>query len=145
MGLATGSFGIGGPGDVSVAAVELDRDGGVSVYAAAADPGEGNDSMLLQLTAEFMGLPFDKVRLYTRDTDHTAASGPAAGSRITYMIGGALLDALGQLQSAMRETGAQTSEALAAAGKTPGRSIPKPARGLPSNPRCTLCKWLNWK
>jgi aldehyde oxidoreductase len=117
VGLATGSFGIGGPGDVSVAAVELDRDGGVSVYAAAADPGEGNDSMLLQLTAEFMGMPLDKVRLYTRDTDHTAASGPAAGSRITYMIGGALLDALGQLRSAMQETGAQTSEALAAAGK----------------------------
>jgi aldehyde oxidoreductase len=117
VGLATGSFGIGGPGDVSVAAVELDRDGGVSVYAAAADPGEGNDSMLLQLTAEFMGMPLERVRLYTRDTDHTAASGPAAGSRITYMIGGALLDALGQLRSAMRETGAQTSEALAAAGK----------------------------
>ncbi len=117
VGLATGSFGIGGPGDVSVAAVELDPDGGVSVYAAAADPGEGNDSMLLQLTAEFMGLPFDKVRLHTRDTDHTSASGPAAGSRITYMIGNAVLDALGQLRGAMEETGARDSETLAAAGK----------------------------
>lgn len=102
---------------MSVAAVELDPDGGVSVYAAAADPGEGNDSMLLQLTAEFMGLPFGKVRLHTRDTDNTAASGPAAGSRITYMIGNAVLDALRQLRSAMEETGAQNSEALAAAGK----------------------------
>ncbi len=118
VGLATGSFGIGGPGDVSVAAVELDPDGGVSVYAAAADPGEGNDSMLLQLTAETMGLPFDKVRLHTRDTDHTAASGPAAGSRITYMIGNAVLDALRQLRGAMEETGAKDSEALAAAGKS---------------------------
>ncbi|MGO9021003.1 MAG: molybdopterin-dependent oxidoreductase [Syntrophobacteraceae bacterium] len=117
VGLATGSFGIGGPGDIAVAAVELDPDGGVSVFAAAADPGEGNDSMLLQLTAEFMGLPFEKVRLHTRDTDHTAASGPSAGSRITYMIGGALLDALEQLRSAMKETGAQNPEALVAAGK----------------------------
>jgi aldehyde oxidoreductase len=117
VGLATGSFGIGGPGDVSVAAVELDPDGGVSVFAAAADPGEGNDSMLLQLTAEFMGLPFEKVRVHTRDTDYTAASGPAAGSRITYMIGSALLDALSQLQSAMNETGAKNSDALAVAGK----------------------------
>ncbi|MGA2402921.1 MAG: molybdopterin cofactor-binding domain-containing protein, partial [Syntrophobacteraceae bacterium] len=117
VGLATGSFGIGGPGDVAVAAAELDPDGGVSVFAAAADPGEGNDSMLLQLSAEFMGIPLEKVRVHTRDTDHTAASGPAAGSRITYMIGGALIDALEQLRSAMRETGAQTSEALAAAGK----------------------------
>ena len=117
VGLATGSFGIGGPGDASVAAVQLDPDGGVSVFAAAADPGEGNDSMLTQLTAEFMGIPMQKVRIHTRDTDHTAASGPAAGSRITYMIGGALIDALEQLKSAMNETGAQTSEALASAGK----------------------------
>ena len=118
VGLGTGAFGIGGPGDISVAAVELDADGGISVYAAAADPGEGNDSMLTQLTAAFMGIPLGKVRLYTRDTDHTAASGPAAGSRITYMIGGALINALEQLKTAMHETGAQTADALEAAGKT---------------------------
>ena len=117
VGVACGSFGIGGPGDQSVALAELNPDGGVSVYAAVADPGEGNDSMLTQLTAEFMSIPMDKVRIYTRDTDLTAASGPAAGSRITYMIGNALLDALGQLKNAMQETGAHNSEALAAAGK----------------------------
>ena len=117
VGLATGSFGIGGPGDLSVAAVELDHDGGISVFAAAADPGEGNDSMLTQFTAQFMGIPMEKVRIHTRDTDHTAASGPAAGSRITYMIGSALIDALEQLKSAMKDAGAQTSEALSSAGK----------------------------
>jgi aldehyde oxidoreductase len=118
VGLGTGAFGIGGPGDVSVAAVELDADGGISVYAAAADPGEGNDSMLSQLTAAFMGIPLDKVRLYTRDTTLTSASGPAAGSRITYMIGGALINALEQLKAAMQETGACTSEALETAGRS---------------------------
>ena len=118
VGLAAGAFGIGGPGDVSVASVTLDDDGGISVYAAAADPGEGNDSMLSQLTAEFMGLSMDRIRLYTRDTDNTAASGPAAGSRITYMIGNALIDALHQLKAAMEETGAKTGADLEAAGKT---------------------------
>ena len=117
VGLATGSFGIGGPGDQAIAACELDSDGGVSVYAAAADPGEGNDSMLTQITAEVMGLPLKKVRLYTRHTDLTAASGPAAGSRITYMVGGAVVDALNQLKAAMAETGAKTSAELEAAGK----------------------------
>ena len=34
VGLATGSFGIGGPGDVAVATVALDADGGVSIHAA---------------------------------------------------------------------------------------------------------------
>ena len=117
VGLGTGSFGIGGPGDASTAAVELDDDGGVSIYAAAADPGEGNDSMLTQITAQVMGIGLDQVRLNTRITDQTAASGPAAGSRITYMIGAAVVDALKQLKEAMAETGAKTGEALKAAGK----------------------------
>lgn len=117
VGIATGAFGIGGPGDASVAAVELDDDGGISVFAAAADPGEGNDSMLSQLTAEFMGLSMDRIRLYTRDTDNTAASGPAAGSRITYMIGNALIDALTQLKAVMQEIGATTGTELETAGK----------------------------
>jgi aldehyde oxidoreductase len=118
VGIAAGAFGIGGPGDVSVASVELDDDGGISVYAAAADPGEGNDSMLSQLTAEFTGLAMDRIRLHTRDTDNTAASGPAAGSRITYMIGNALIDALTQLKAAMLEVGATTGAELQAAGKS---------------------------
>jgi aldehyde oxidoreductase len=118
VGLATGAFGIGMPGDTSVAAVELDPDGGISVYAAAADPGEGNDSMLTQLTAEFMEIPLERVRLHTRDTGNTAASGPAAGSRITYMIGNALINSLEQLKAAMQQTGAKTSQELEAAGKS---------------------------
>jgi aldehyde oxidoreductase len=94
VGLANGSFGIGDPGDSVVVAVELDTDGGVSVYTAAADPGEGNDSMLSQIAAEVMGLPLDKVRLFTRSTDLTADAGGAWGSRITHMVGGATVDAL---------------------------------------------------
>ena len=118
VGLGCGSFGIGGPGDSSVAAVELDDDGGVSIFAAAADPGEGNDSMLTQIACEMMGLTLDKVRLFTRSTDNTAASGPAAGSRITYMIGNALVDGLKQMQAVMAETGAKTGTELEAAGKS---------------------------
>ena len=122
VGLGTGAFGIGGPGDAGNAAVELDADGGVSVYAAAADPGEGNDSMLSQLTARVMGIPLEKVRLHTRSTDNTTASGPAAGSRITYMIGGALVNGLEQLKAAIQETGAANAKELEAAGK-PARYI----------------------
>ncbi|MBU1277006.1 MAG: molybdopterin-dependent oxidoreductase [Proteobacteria bacterium] len=117
VGLACGSFGIGGPGDASVVAVELDDDGGVSIFAAAADPGEGNDSMLTQIACEVMGLGMDKVRLNTRSTDVTAASGPAAGSRITYMMGNALIDGLRQIKELMAETGAKTGKELEAAGK----------------------------
>jgi len=117
VGLGAGAHGVGRPGEVAVAVAELDPDGGISIYAAAADPGEGNDSMLSQLTADFMNIPLPKVRLYTRDTRQTSASGPAAGSRITYMVGGALINALEQLKETMRETGAKTPDELKAAGK----------------------------
>lgn len=117
VGLAAGAFGIGGPGDNAIAALELDDDGGVTVYAAAPDPGEGTDSMLTQLTAANMNLPLHKVRLVTRDTDRTTATGPAAASRLTFMVGGALLDAIYQLKNTMAEIGANTANDLRKANK----------------------------
>ena len=117
VGLGCGSFGISLAGDAAVAAVELDPDNGVSVYAAAADPGEGNDAMFTQLAAHMLDLPLDKVRIHLRDTDNTTAAGPAAGSRITFMVGGALQDAINQLKEAMEEAGARTYQGLVDAGK----------------------------
>ena len=117
VGLGAGAHGVGRTGENAVASVEMDVDGGVSIYAAAADPGEGTDSMLSQITASLMNVPLHKVRLHTRETDLTTASGPAAGSRSTYMIGGALINALQQLKEAMQATGARNSEELLAAGK----------------------------
>jgi aldehyde oxidoreductase len=73
--------------------------------------------MLTQLTAKHMDIPMEKVRLYTRDTERTTASGPAAGSRVTYMMGGALIHALDQLKEAMKEAGTASYEGLVAAGK----------------------------
>jgi aldehyde oxidoreductase len=117
VGLGAAAFGIGQPGDKAAAAVDLDPDDGVTVSAAAADPGEGNDSMLSQLAAQVLGLPLDRVRVATRDTDHTAASGPASGSRITYMIGGAAVDALNQLRQAAAEVGSLSWKAFREAGR----------------------------
>ena len=111
VGLGTGSFGIGAAGDTATVSVELDPDGGLTVYGAVADPGEGNDSMLTQTAADMLDLPLDKVRLVTRDTDHTAASGPAAASRLTYMAGGAMVNAIEQLQAAMAQAGATKADA----------------------------------
>jgi aldehyde oxidoreductase len=117
VGLGTGAFGISYPGDSANAAVELDPDGGLTVFAAAADPGEGNDSMFVQVAAHLMGLPMDKIRLVTRSTDRTTATGPAAGSRMTYMVGGAMVDAIQKLKAAMTEAGVATYEQLRASGK----------------------------
>ncbi len=117
VGLAGSSFGIGEPGDVSHVAVEIDPDGGLSIYGSIADPGEGNDAMLTQLGAHLMGLPMEKIRLKTRDTEETPNSGVSAGSRQTYMSGPALLKAIDALKKALDETGAKTRDELVKAGK----------------------------
>jgi aldehyde oxidoreductase len=117
VGLAAMSFGIGKPGDSSHVAVECDPDDGITIYAAVADPGEGNDSMLAQIGAYLMGLPLEKVRLVCRTTASTVETGSSSGSRQTYMSGGALANAVEQLKEAMREGGARTYAALLKAGK----------------------------
>jgi aldehyde oxidoreductase len=117
VGLGTHAFGIASPGDAGIIAVDLDPDDGITIYAAVADPGEGNDSMLTQIASHGLGIPMNKVRLVTRDTNHTAAMGPAAGSRITYVAGNSLINALGQLKAAMKEANADTFDKLKKAGK----------------------------
>lgn len=117
VGLGVHSFGIGGPGDTGRVAVELDPDDGITIYAAVADPGEGNDSMLTQIASHLTGIPMGKIRLVTRDTDRTTAMGPAAASRMTYMAGGSLVLAIEQLKRAMEEAGSNTYEGLKKAGK----------------------------
>ncbi|EFK11738.1 aldehyde oxidase and xanthine dehydrogenase, molybdopterin binding domain protein [delta proteobacterium NaphS2] len=117
VGLGCNAYGIGAAGEKAELYVEVDPDDGITIYAAVADPGEGNDSMLTQIAAHILGLPMGKVRLYTRDTEKTVNTGWAAGSRMTYMAGGALVNALEKLQQAMKEAGTKTCDGLKKAGK----------------------------
>ena len=117
VGIAAHSFGIGGAGDSAKLSIEIDPDDGVTIYAAVADPGEGNDAMLTQIAAHQLGLPLEKVRLYTRDTDKTVLMGPSAGSRMTFMAGHSLLNAIANLEKAMKEAGTRTYAGLVKAGK----------------------------
>ena len=117
VGLGAHSFGIGMPSDNAIAVVELNEDDGVTIYTAAADPGEGNDSMFTQLAAHLLDIPLDKVRLVTRTTENTSETGPAASSRITYMVGGAMINGIEEMKTAMEEAGASTYAGLKEAGK----------------------------
>jgi aldehyde oxidoreductase len=117
VGIASHAFGIGTPADTGKVVVELDPDGGLTIFAAVADPGEGNDSMLSQIASHLTDVPMDRIRLVTRDTDRTTGMGPAAASRMTYMAGGSLVLAIEQLKKAMEEAGTSTWEGLKKAGK----------------------------
>ena len=117
VGVGCHSFGIGYYGESSQLTIELDPDDGVTIYAAIADPGEGNDSMVTQIVAHQLGLPLEKVRLYLRDTDKTVGMGPAAGSRMTFAAGNVLLNAIENMHKTMKEAGATNYAGLKAAGK----------------------------
>jgi len=118
VGIAGGSFGIGRGGpDRSNVAVELNSDGGLTVYGSIADPGEGNDAMLTQIASHLTDIPPEKIRLIICDTDRTPDSSSASGSRVTYMSGGAMIKAIEGLKTTMEEIGAKSYEELVAAGK----------------------------
>jgi aldehyde oxidoreductase len=135
VGLGAHSFGIASPGDAATVSLDIDPDDGITIFAAAADPGEGNDSMLTQIAAHLLELPMEKVRLVTRNTDQTTQTGPASGSRITYMVGGALVNAIEQMKENMKEAGVTSYKALKDAGK-PIRYIgKKSAAGGPLDPQ----------
>jgi aldehyde oxidoreductase len=117
VGIAAFSFGIGLAGDIAELSIEINPDNSFTIYAAVADPGEGNDSMLTQIAAERLSVPLEKILLYTRNTDKTASMGPAAASRMTFMAGNALLNAIEKMEKAMEEAGDRTYEGLLKAWK----------------------------
>jgi aldehyde oxidoreductase len=80
VGIAGAAFGIGAPmpKDQATVAGEPHPDGSLTVSGAAADPGEGTDSMLTQIASHLTGIPVDKVNLITRDTDRAPAVGSAS-------------------------------------------------------------------
>ena len=79
----------GGAPDQSTAEVEVFEDGTAEIRSAAAEIGQGLPNVLAQITAEELGLPFDRVRVLLSDTDLTPDGGPTTASRQTAVTGNA--------------------------------------------------------
>ena len=62
----------------------------VILHHAGADVGQGAHTAMVQMTAEAVGVPIEKVRLIVSDTAQTADSGSASASRLTFMTGNAI-------------------------------------------------------
>ncbi|MGQ0602182.1 MAG: xanthine dehydrogenase family protein molybdopterin-binding subunit [Anaerolineales bacterium] len=60
------------------------------VYHAGADVGQGAHTVFVQMAAEAIGLPVERVRLVTSDTASSGDSGSASASRLTFMSGNAI-------------------------------------------------------
>ncbi len=74
----------------STATIRLSEDGGgANLYTAAAEIGQGSDTILSQIAAEALGVAFGDVKIYSGDTDFGIDLG-AYSSRQTLMSGHAV-------------------------------------------------------
>jgi CO/xanthine dehydrogenase Mo-binding subunit len=62
----------------------------VVLYQAGAEVGQGAHTAFVQMAAEAVGVPPDRVRLIASDTAVTENSGSASASRLTFMAGNAI-------------------------------------------------------
>jgi len=62
----------------------------VVLYHASAEVGQGTHTVMLQMAAEAVGVPFEKVRLIASDTATMGDSGSVSASRMTFMSGNAI-------------------------------------------------------
>ena len=84
----------------SVATVEATCEGGIRVFAASTEMGQGTNTIFSQIAADALGLDYSSVEIVQPDTAHVPNSGPTVASR-TCMIVGKLVEsaALGVKQS----------------------------------------------
>src|SRR3984893_9383865 len=83
-------IGAGGPADRS--AVDLEADGGLTVYTGSTPHGQGHETTWAQVAASEFGLPIERVRVQHGDTDHPAYAQGTWGSRSAATSGAAVLN-----------------------------------------------------
>jgi len=97
MALAMQGSGIAGV-DWGGATVKMNDDGSVNLSVGATDIGQGSDTVLAQMCAEELGIPYDKVIILSSDTDLTPFDVGAYASSTTYISGGAVVKAAAEVR-----------------------------------------------
>lgn len=81
------------------AIVELDAQGRGKVLTGYCDMGQGANPMLAGLAAQELGLPVERIDVLLPDTDLSPAAGPTGGSRQTFIMGNAVINAARDLKN----------------------------------------------
>ena len=71
----------------SIVGVDATADGIVRVRVASTEIGQGTNTILAQIAAEALGLPYDQVEVAQPDTANVPNSGPTVASRTTMVVG----------------------------------------------------------
>jgi CO/xanthine dehydrogenase Mo-binding subunit len=81
----------------------------VVLHHAAAEVGQGNHTVMVQMAAEAVGVPFEKVKLIASDSATMGNPGSASASRLTFMTGNAIR---GAAEVALRKWKAEERPAI---------------------------------
>jgi CO/xanthine dehydrogenase Mo-binding subunit len=76
--------------DMASARVKLNDDGTFHLFVGATDIGTGSDTILAQILAEELGVDYEKIKVYSSDTDFTPFDKGAYASSTTYISGSAV-------------------------------------------------------
>jgi CO/xanthine dehydrogenase Mo-binding subunit len=82
----------------------------VIVRASGADVGQGAHTAVVQMSAEAVGVPIERVHIHTHDTAGTQSSGSASASRLVFMAGNAIR---GAAQLALQKWASEERPAIA--------------------------------
>ncbi|MEA1928568.1 MAG: xanthine dehydrogenase family protein molybdopterin-binding subunit, partial [Candidatus Auribacterota bacterium] len=99
-GMAAGSMCCGmGMGIPDTAEVTIEKLGGkYLVRAGTVEIGQGMLTVLSQMAAEELEVPIDRIEIISADTEQTHACGTTAASRVTFIVGNALIAAARKLR-----------------------------------------------
>ena len=87
--------------DTSQAWVGMELDGTVTIRAGVPDLGAGQVNSLCQIAAEVLGVPLERVSIYSTDSATTPLSGTSTATRQLYMSGNATLLAANTVRRAL--------------------------------------------
>jgi CO/xanthine dehydrogenase Mo-binding subunit len=74
-------------------AIRVHADGSVTIMTGSTELGQGSHTVLPQIAAEELGIPFEKVRVISSDTAITPYDRSTGASRTTTLMGSAVLEA----------------------------------------------------
>ncbi|MBW1773046.1 MAG: molybdopterin-dependent oxidoreductase [Deltaproteobacteria bacterium] len=89
--------------DIASATLEICEDGSVIVRSGEVDFGQGSDTVACQIVAEELGISYDTVQLISADTLYAPNAGPSSASRVTYVMGNAILKAARAIKETMAD------------------------------------------
>ena len=93
--------------DTSRAWVGMELDGTIVVRCGVPDIGAGQSNSLCQIAAEVLGVPLERVSIYTTDSALTPLAGTSTATRQLYMSGNAVLQAAGVVRASLVKKAAE--------------------------------------